>query len=491
MLVRSRDALAVVDVNNEPNPEILAMVPRHISHTSELRLRSISLLHSKRVREICRLEAPELEHFELEISDISPVRFHRIAGTTLFNGRAPKLRTLALSQVSIPWSLIPRGQLTQLNITLFKRRFTAGLSSPDDLHQLIDLLINSPQLEVLVLEFCLPKIPSQVSDELPIHLPRLSRLGLSGPTSRVTNLLKRLKLPSSAALRLRCIFDPPTEDALLILPLISAHFHHPVPVEFKSLRVTANWMKSHIEVAASISPPKPTTSYSSVFECDADNEPELFLSFIGLNDFSLMNQTDILGQVCSILPVSNVEFLSISAPMDNPFVNWHGLFQYCTEVTTIHVRGHGTRDLLLYLAPNLANTPSGRKGTKGKSKHDNKVSWATTLFPKLTSLLLQDLDFDIAVPYSGVLYDVLVNALRWRETNMSLVKTLTIDSCVITTIQANSLKKHVREFSWYGDKCPLDLHEWEACDCDNTTDFADLGALPEDFSSSMPTESWW
>jgi hypothetical protein len=163
------------------------------------------MLHFQEVQEIFGLEAPALEQLGLEFSEydpVGPVAFPQISGTALFKGQAPKLRTFTLSgdDVFIPWSSTPRGQLTRIQITRFKGMSTTDVSLSEDLNQLIDLLISSPAFEVLVLEFCLPAMLSQVSHgELePIHLPCLSRLQLGGSTTCVTNFLKRLTLPSSA-----------------------------------------------------------------------------------------------------------------------------------------------------------------------------------------------------------------------------------------------------------------------------------------------------
>jgi hypothetical protein len=131
---------------------------------------------------------------------------------------------------------------------------TTDVSTSDDLDQLVDLLINSPELEVLILEFCLPSMLSLVSHGRlgPIHLPRLSRLQLGGYTKCLTNFLKMLTLPSSAILLLQCISNHlSTHNNHLILPLISTHFHDSAPVEFKRFEVIADYEGDLIRVAAS------------------------------------------------------------------------------------------------------------------------------------------------------------------------------------------------------------------------------------------------
>src|SRR6267142_2339125 len=271
-LVRARNAPLVFRLWGRPSPEILTSLQPHISHTRELQLGGLGELHSRVVQRIFGLEAPALEHFGLRFSEHNPLGpdiFPQSSGTALFKGRAPKLRTFTLSEVSVPWSLIPRGQLTRIEITRFKGISTTGISLSADLNQLVDLLTGSPELEVLILEFCLPAMLSQVSHGQlqleSIHLPRLSRLHLGGSTNCVTNFFKRLTLPSSAILRLQCISNHlSAHNDYLILPLISAHFHNPTPVEFKRFKVTADHVRNLIEVAASIVPPKSTTSRSIV-----------------------------------------------------------------------------------------------------------------------------------------------------------------------------------------------------------------------------------
>ena len=439
MLVRARNAPLAIDMVS-PSLEILSMFPPHISHIRELRLTNMN--HSQGIQEICSLEAPALEHFELRVSVAAPVAFCQLAGTTLFNGQAPKLRTFSLYQISIPWSLIPRGQLTQLKVNTQGGIIYPDISSPSDSLQLIDLLIDSPDLEVLALEFCIPTMLSQVSRGQSIYLPRLSRLCLGGSTATVTNLLKMLKLPSSASLHLNCISENSSTHAYhLVLPVISAHFHNPNPVEFKSLRVIANCLKRLIDVAAFISPLTSTIDRPSVPDSDIDGTAKLSLrlSFGGV-EFGVSTQADILRRMCSLLPISNLEVLSISSPDDLiQSVNWYKLFQQCINVTTIHAKGRGTIGLLQALAPPKATDTAGTCAT-------------TTPFPKLTSLLLEDLNFNTEMPSSDTLYSIFIPVLLRRKMNSMALNVLGIKRCVIVAQYANSLKKYVQEVCWDGNK---------------------------------------
>jgi hypothetical protein len=153
MLARARNMPLDIHtyLDGMSSPEVLlAMFSPHLFHTRELRLQFGSMLPSANFQDICSQEAPTLEHFELH-SIYFPIIIQELEGTTLFNGKAPRLRTFSLFLVFIPWSLIPRGQLTWLEVSFINE---VSLSAPTggDLNRLIDLLVNCPELEVLVLK---------------------------------------------------------------------------------------------------------------------------------------------------------------------------------------------------------------------------------------------------------------------------------------------------------------------------------------------------
>ena len=474
-LVRARDAPLLFDIVGMPSPKVLSKIPPHMSHTRKLRLPRLATHDCQAVGEICTSKAPVLEHFELGTSDATPITCHQpAAGSTLFNGHSPKLRSFTTYHIIIPWPLIPRGQLTQLRIILSRGISTPSISSLNDSNQLFGLLINSPELEILSLDFCLPSMLSQVSHGEPIHLPRLSRLSLGGSTCRVANFLKRLELPSSATLHLYCISeDPSTYPDDLILPLISAHFHNPAPMEFKSFGVTINCHEHLIGVTASISPTKSTINHSWVLEDHRKSEPELTLSFYP-SMFGHFSPRSIFEQLCSMLAISNLKSLSITSCDDLRGTNWYELFQHCQKITTIQAKGYGTMDLLWSLAPPKSTNVTGRHGGRATQTQVASTMGAdaarTSPFPKLTSLLLEALDFDEVVSTSGDLYDVFADTLRRRKENKTPLKALYIDHCIIGTKQVNSLQKLVREVRWDGDEGPSYDESWVDYDSGYSSD---------------------
>ena len=491
MLVRAKNAPLEIDIDlvATSNTDVLLMFLPHLSHTRALRLHSVSLLDVESVQEIFSREAPTLEHFELAVA--SPTTFRDLSGMTLFKGQAPKLRTICISQVCVPWSFIPRGQLTQLKIILLDEIATTDPPSLGNAGQFIDLLVNCPALEILVLELCLPCDLSRSSRGRTAHLPRLSRLCVGGSSSRVTNLLKILELPSTTTLHLRCAseYDSPHND-YHILPVVSAHFQSSVPVEFKSLRVSISAMGHMLDIVTTTSLPPSIVQSSRDIEGDMHGEAAFVLSFDRLPESR--HCKEILERACKMLPISNLEFLSITTDTADS-INWAELFKGCTNVTTIQAIGRETSNFIRALTP-----PITKK--KGKKKRDDSGTSAVPaprpiIFPNLTSLLLEDLNFTEIKSGSGVLYDVFANGLRQRNLKYNMpIKEIHIDHCIIPAMRANALKRLVTGFHWDGDEGLISAFDEFEDFGDYDSDFViEPGARWEDFfvGSSQAEWEWW
>ncbi|KAF8498176.1 hypothetical protein F5888DRAFT_1906452 [Russula emetica] len=453
MLARAKNAPLDIEFNGVASSSrgALLWIHPHPSRTRQFRFHIRSMLHSDSVREMFSWEAPALEHFELKVSAHSPVTFRDLGENMLFKGHAPRLRTFSLSQVVIPWSLIPRGQLTQLKIACPNLE----IDHPGVLSQLIDLLVNCPALEILALESCLPSQLTESPHVRTIHLPHLSRLRLCGSASRIMNMLKVLKLPSSTTLHLDCTSEITTihnDSEGLLLPVVSAHFQSPTPAEFKSLTVTIR--RHMINITASTFPSTLRNRETRNFEGDIVGNAELVLSFDSLSKPG--HSTDILEQACKMLPISNLEFISIFATniID---LNWVELFNCCTNVTTMQAIGHGTSSLVRALtAPTVTNAGPSKEGRN--RKHDNRESTLVqptrtvahahaAIFPKLESLGLTELNFAEGKYPSGILFDVFERGLQQRmAVSGAPLKLLRISNCYISTEHANDLKKLVQDF---------------------------------------------
>ena len=469
MLVRAKNAPLDINISlrSSSGRELLHMIPPHFSHTRKLRLYGLSstTLRSNDIQCIHSLEAPVLEHFELRGSGISPIiTFRELEGTALFKGRAPRLRTFSLSQVVIPWSLIPRGQLTQLTIRLIEESPTPYALSYGDLSQLIDFLVNSSELEILVLERCLPFQLAEISYGQTVHLPRLSRLCLGGSSSRITNLMKMLKIPSSTRLHLHCISEnTPIYNDSLLLSVVAAQFQVLAPVKFKSLSVTISSTTNLLRVSASTILPSCRSFELKDFEGSADDKSEFVLSFVGLPELGYC--IDHLGQVCKMLPISDLELLFISASDTLDSLNWVGLFERCAKVTTMQAIGKGTIGLVRALTTSkLTSMTADMDGKKRKQDEGDSTPASSTavpaetpIFPKLSYLSLRKLDFSEYEHLSGILFDVVERGLQQRMAgSKEPLGMLRIENCVINDRYAGALQKLVQEFHWDGKEDFLD-----------------------------------
>jgi hypothetical protein len=191
-----------------------------------------------------------------------------------------------------------------------------------------------------------------------------------------------------------------------------------------------------------------------------------------------------------MLPISNIEFLSINAPEIDRSVNWGELFQRCAKLTTIEANGDGASGLLKELAPpKPKKAPSGEKGRKRKlddrgvpapasSSHTVTADMPVPIFPELTSLFLRDLYFREPGHHPDALYEVLWTMLRRRRACKVPLKILRIEYCIVTTNRANALGKLVPEFVQH-----MNESESEGSSLGESDDFDDL--------SDVSTEDGW
>jgi len=177
---------------------------------------------------------------------------------------------------------------------------------------------------------------------------------------------------------------------------------------------------------------------------------------------------DIFRRACDVLPLSNLECLAIYFPYPTQ-INWSGIFQHSTKVTTVKVYGRGTIGLLEALTPpKLASTMACRKERKREYIDDGRGAQAQApgddhddddgpapvhvpIFPKLTSLSLEELDFTDEVPASGVVYDLIMSVVQRRKAKGMSLTTLRIECCMIRKEQAEALEGFVSDFQWDHD----------------------------------------
>jgi len=148
---------------------------------------------------------------------------------------------------------------------------------------------------------------------------------------------------------------------------------------------------------------------------------------------------DILRRACDVLSFSNLEFLFMRS-----LTYLESIPKLERDLSTLHRSHHGPGLRARDAPPKCANMTARGKGRKRKrgdigrgaqaqAPNDNDVpaSVHVPIFPKLTSLLLEMLDFGDAVPVSGGLYDPVMSTVKRRKASKAPLTTLYIDNCVI------------------------------------------------------------
>jgi len=253
-----------------------------------------------------------------------------------------------------------------------------------------------------------------------------------------------------------------TPNEHLILPFLSAHFNDPTPIEFRSFKLTQDYEDLVMSIVASTSLPTSPVPHRHADDIQADTgdaELSLSLSFLRVRDFDMMHT--IVKRACEVLPLSKLEFLSIFSPIIMiPVINWGEVFQHCIEVTTVQVYGHGSISLLVALLPPPQRShEKGRKRRRGdnvggtqfnNNDNTNCVSAPAhaPMFPKLTSLLLEMLFFDILVSGTYDIFDLILETVKRRKATKTPLTTLCIDQRQISAEEASELEKVVPDFRW-------------------------------------------
>ena len=130
------------------------------------------------------------------------------------------------------------------------------------------------------------------------------------------------------------------------------------PVEFQTLSVTVTSNKKFSLEVTATTPPS-SRRQPQDFEGDMDGDAEFVPSFDGLR---LDSYSNLLKEVCEVLPISNLESFSISSFYISDFINRVRLFERCTKVTTMQAIGGGTSSFVRALTtPEATNTKPDKR----------------------------------------------------------------------------------------------------------------------------------
>lgn len=398
---------------------------KHLSHIRRLALFGYPEALQPAMRALTS-PAPHLESLELwnryELSVALP--------SNLFAHDAPKLRHVTLVGCAVPWghSSLFSDSLTHLDIrvpsgvsfpSVLPAAQPADLLSIPTLERLLSILEAMPSLQVLTLGNCLPRAGST---SRVVSLRHMSKLSLDGYLSEVVAILKRVSLPRSASLSLRCPDHNPLDGLLdTLVSLLASHFRAPG---------TSISPLSTIAIdQADIGPFLTIAAWDTDVLLDRPefrpSEPaRLHLAF-GSQYKTLVESLPL--QVCKALPLQDLQTLSVTYP-DAPWsaADWVDLCSLCPKVTHLFVR----------------------------------AGWALTLFPTLTqrndafpSLVTLDMQgiefFSLLSPeHTEPLGEVFLAILRARSNAGIPVRRITLKSCLGAGRWMKSYGEVVDDVTW-------------------------------------------
>ncbi|KAI0258877.1 hypothetical protein BC834DRAFT_909058 [Gloeopeniophorella convolvens] len=438
MLARSKNATLDIELLGH-DPNIFRSLTCHSSRISRLSLSGLmdSLVKSG-VQGLFKTEAPALEdlHMEKGYYQTRPIP---TSGFRLFHQQSSRLRKVHLHNIHVPWTSFPKYTLTHLEI-ISESLDTAepglvGVLQLGTLDDLVDVLANSPYLERLTLKRCIAPVSLQPTSPAKtlIKLPQLRRLDLSGPSSSVLRIFDSIHAPVLQALALSFAATNQADVASwpTIAPYIFSHFYRTgsgtgsVSVRILRLRADNDFngkMKVSVEGLSSlITPAVPSSPFDGPF---------VSLEFKGHSPDDNQAYHEVIWQeVCAALHMAELESLRVTnttLPTEQEPPLWTRLFERCTNVA------------------NASNpTPSA-------APQDLDEPAPALLFPKLTCLSLDTLNFDLHYGTGERVYELVYKLLECRERCGAPIRKLCISECGVDSTEIDSLKSLVPEVDWDG-----------------------------------------
>ncbi|KAI0264841.1 hypothetical protein BC834DRAFT_970411 [Gloeopeniophorella convolvens] len=441
MLSRSKNA--PLDVNlDTPHTDLLHSLTRHSSRISRLALSGLE--DGGALRNLLETEAPTLEDLDLRgFSVANPpiaVSYNPSALTSqfrLFHRQSSRLRKMHLYNIHIPWAYFPKRTLTHLSIISVSWSTTLEPPQLGTLDDLINVITNSPCLEQLTLEKCLAPVSSQptLMAQIVTEMPRLRQMNLTGPSSSVLHIFQSLHAPVLRDLVLRFIATNQAEAASwpTVAPSVLSRFHRTRSVTIKtlSLEVQGHYADTKIGVRGSPSLVTPAVPSMALDETFVSLEFQDHLS-------NVQEHHEVVWlEACTALHMVELKsvhvFIPINSDIEPP--RWTQFFDQCANVTKVSAQWHGAESLLRSMTP--------RDPTPSVASQDLDEPTPALLFPKLTHLFLEELNFGNSYSEAGSIYEIVLKLVERRKRCGAPIKELNIYDCGASPDEATSLEVFV------------------------------------------------
>ncbi|KAI0060317.1 hypothetical protein BV25DRAFT_1901185 [Artomyces pyxidatus] len=308
----------------------------------------------------------------------------------LFADTLPKLTSISMHDYVFPWTSLPTGRLSHLDITLSRWSRTEVCTVIPSFEQLMDFLRKSSSLRTVHLRYCLP----HRNQSLPVDfletstLPSLELLALAEPSAEVVDLLAHITSPSSTKLHMTSIFDsePTQMQPEPLLSLIAAHLdknpeqslHFPTAVSLED----QDYLDTvSLEAWKTLLPLGQSCNRSVCEESDISIKLEWPDSYYKRTAFLSM---------CNRLPIWQAQRLSLNIDWRASDKTWFSLFGRMSSVKHLHLCNI---DHLLVsdVLQRLNDADAGRILPTERSTHTGKP---IVLFPEVEFLFVRNIEFD-------------------------------------------------------------------------------------------------
>ncbi|KAI0060708.1 hypothetical protein BV25DRAFT_1992767 [Artomyces pyxidatus] len=368
----------------------------------------------------------------------------------LFKGDTPRLHEIKLENVAFTsWRCFPTGNLTVLELVFpasprtADRRVADSMPPSRSFDAFLDLIDETPSLTRLVLQFCVPSGAPSPSADRTVSLPNLSLLALEGTAVDVFGVLKRLKIPRKARLRMTCTSTDSTgSECCIVLPLIATHLgtHSSRPTSFQALSIQSRgpaclvWAyKNH-----DANDEDDEDDQDGFDFLGGEHEPDIRLRF----EYSHWKlQASVIQGVCAAFHLSDLRALDLSVNRsDWTEAQWLDVFGQCKSVQHLQVSGDMAETSFSALAKWPASGTRSERTGKKKAQVQEPL-----LFPRLCTLSVHTVDF---VRGRGNSSNALHPSLKKRHAKKLGLRLLKIQHCALNEAVLEDYQDIVGNLCW-------------------------------------------
>lgn len=422
----------------------------------------------------------------------------------LLNRHAPTLRSISLQGCAFPWGPFSFTCLVILEVK-FRQPETAQTFDSSSFIRSLDMLANSPALESLTLHNCFPRSSAAPVDYRPIRLSNLTRLNVAGFVNVLVDVTKFLKFPDTTRLHLTCLsLTGFRDDYDSILPNVATHLAaycetHP----FHLLHIDNDTYTGGTDEGLPHDYDYQTTTLRSTLRMQAlrkvDEPDRAVPSSIEAPDFRLTfswpgehspSEVSLLEKACQIIPASDIQYLIVRLQSSQwTSKEFAHAFQHYMNVERVRAGLSAAIRLCeaMWTTPGAPSQPApDAAGIAGPSQSPNSaiISERKELFPKLSSLLLQNVNFEDVVGGRNFSTALTIWLQNLREIDRPL-EDLQISDCSVLTEWVDDIREAVDHLVWDGD-------EGELAESEELDYMVGIDAYPqEDYGDSDDDELNW